>query len=222
MVATPPLRGEAADLAAGGEHAMARHDDRERIAPERLPDGARRARRAEARRDVAVRKRRARRDGAGDLVDAAVERRHLVHVERDGGEIARLAAQQRDDAVDERAAPRAAVALRLRRETAAACAARVSPLARLRELHAGDAALAPSDAATADRRVEERKAASPSWCDCSTRGRRRDLENFCCPMARSAVRRCPEHALEFGELARRRASETAQKPRSPSFQWRRL
>src|SRR5262249_39115705 len=34
------LSGKAADLAAGGEHAMTRHDDRERVAPERLPDRA--------------------------------------------------------------------------------------------------------------------------------------------------------------------------------------
>ena len=33
--------GESAELTAGSEHAMTRHDDRKRIVPERLPDGAR-------------------------------------------------------------------------------------------------------------------------------------------------------------------------------------
>ena len=148
--------GEAAELAAGREHAMARHDDRERVAPERLPHGARRAARAEPRRDVAVRERRARRNGARDLVDAAVERRHAIHVERDRGEIARLAAQERDDAVE-----RALHIGRRRRfarvrKSLQQARARLE-LARLRELHADDPALAPRDAAAANRRIEERK-----------------------------------------------------------------
>src|SRR5262249_14073061 len=42
--------GEAAGLAAGREHAMARHDDRERVASERLPDVARQPTFAEPRR----------------------------------------------------------------------------------------------------------------------------------------------------------------------------
>ena len=94
------IRGEAADLAAGREHAMARHDDRERVSPECLPYGARRAGRAEPRRDLAVRERRARRNGARHLVNAAVKRRHAIHVERDRGQIAGLAAEERDDAVE--------------------------------------------------------------------------------------------------------------------------
>src|SRR5439155_82390 len=56
--------------------------------------------RAEPSRDLAVRERRARRDGARDLVDPTIERRHAIQVERDGGEVARLAAQERDDTVD--------------------------------------------------------------------------------------------------------------------------
>jgi hypothetical protein len=38
------IRGEAADPAAGRDHPMARHDDRERVSCESLPNGARRAR----------------------------------------------------------------------------------------------------------------------------------------------------------------------------------
>src|SRR6266436_8285715 len=78
-----PLRGKAADLAAGGEHAMARHDDRERISAERLPDGACRTGRAEPRGEVAIGQRFTRRNGARHLVDPTVERRYVVHVEGD-------------------------------------------------------------------------------------------------------------------------------------------
>ena len=74
--------GKTAQPAAGGEHAMAGHDDRERVASERL---AHRARRAAARRG-APRSRRRRaspgRDRARGLVDAAMKRRHELHVER--------------------------------------------------------------------------------------------------------------------------------------------
>src|SRR6266478_615300 len=92
-----PLGGKAADLAAGGEHAMARHYDRERISAERLPDRARRTGCADPPRDVAVGERPAGRNGAGGVIDAAVKFGHAIHVERDGREIARLAAQQLDD-----------------------------------------------------------------------------------------------------------------------------
>src|SRR5207245_6777274 len=60
-----PLGGKAADLAAGGEHAMARHNDRERISAERLPDRPRGTGHADPPRDVAVRERLAGRNGAG-------------------------------------------------------------------------------------------------------------------------------------------------------------
>src|SRR5262249_17636494 len=46
--------GEAAGLAAGREHAMAWHDERERVSPERLSDVAREAAFAEPRRDLPV------------------------------------------------------------------------------------------------------------------------------------------------------------------------
>src|SRR6266446_6584022 len=95
-----PLGGKAADLAAGGEHAMARHYDRERISAERLPDRARRTGCADPPRDVAVGERPAGRNGAGGVTDAPMVLVHLIHVEGDPREIARVAAQQRGDALD--------------------------------------------------------------------------------------------------------------------------
>src|SRR5215813_4105468 len=68
--------GEAAGLAAGREHAMARYDDRERVSPERLPDVARQGAFAKPSRDLPVRERGARRNVARDRVDAAIELRH--------------------------------------------------------------------------------------------------------------------------------------------------
>jgi len=151
------VRGEAADLAAGREHAMARHYDRERVSRERLPHGARRAARTEPGRDVAVRERRARRNGAHEIVDAAVERRYAIHVEHDGGEIARLAAQERDDAVERALHVGRRWGFARVRKSMEHARARLD-LARLRELHTDDAAPAPRDAASANRRIEEGKA----------------------------------------------------------------
>src|SRR5215831_11020887 len=72
------IGGEAAGLAAGREHAMARHDERERVSPERLPDVARQPPFAEPSRDLPVRERGARRNAARDRVDAAIELRHAI------------------------------------------------------------------------------------------------------------------------------------------------
>src|SRR5208282_2704160 len=66
------LGGKAADLTAGGEYAVARHDDREWISPERLSHSARGTRCADPRRNVAIGQCHARRNGTRDLVDAAV------------------------------------------------------------------------------------------------------------------------------------------------------
>src|SRR5215472_15650916 len=149
--------GEAAGLAAGREHAMARYDDRERVSPERLPDVARQPPFAEPRRDLPVRERSARRDAARDRVDAAIELRHAIHVESGGGKIARLPAQQRDDAVDH--ASHVGRRRRFARMRISPHETRAGPrLARLRQLHAGDAVRAPCDAAWADIGIEERKA----------------------------------------------------------------
>lgn len=76
-------RGETADSAAGGKHAMARDDEREGIPPKRLPHGARRTGRAKPRCDVAVGECRTRRNRARELVDTAVKRRHAIHIEYD-------------------------------------------------------------------------------------------------------------------------------------------
>src|SRR5262249_28866305 len=149
--------GQAAGLAPGREHAMARHDERERVSSERLPDVARQPPFAEPRRDLPVRERGARRNAARDGVDAAIELSHLIHVERGGGKIARLPAQQRDDAVVH--APHVRRRRRLARMRISPQETRAGPrLARLRQLHAGDAARAPYDAASADLGIEECKA----------------------------------------------------------------
>jgi hypothetical protein len=148
------IRGEAADPAAGRDHPMARHDDRERVSCESLPDGARRTRDAGPFREVAIRHRRARRNATRGLVDAAVEWRHAAHVEPNGWKIARLAAEKRDDAL-----PRT---LRLRRRGALMRAEKSLEHARagrlfvgLWKLHASDPPRAPRDRASANRRIEE-------------------------------------------------------------------
>src|SRR5690242_7452989 len=94
------MRREAADLSAGGKHAMARHDNRERILPEGLTHRASGTALVEPRGDVAVGERLARRDAARDLVDAAMEGRNIPHIELDLGEIDRLSPQQRDNTID--------------------------------------------------------------------------------------------------------------------------
>ena len=148
--------GEAAHLAAGGEHAMAGHDDRERVAAEGLADGACGARRAGACCDVAVGERGAGRNRPRYLVHAAVKRRHALHVERDPGEVARSTAEERADGVDG--------ALHVGRGIALAGGGKplqhARPRGRLRlfrQLHAGDSVRPPGDPAAADRRVEERE-----------------------------------------------------------------
>ena len=78
------IRRETADPAAGRYHPMARHDDRKRVSCESLPDRASRARGADPCREGAVGHRRASRNATRGLVDAAVERRHAVHVEQNG------------------------------------------------------------------------------------------------------------------------------------------
>src|SRR5262245_15622533 len=79
---------------------MAGHDDRKRVPTERLSDLARHIRDPEACRDRAIRERLASGNGPRHLVDAQMECRDLLRVERDRVEIARLAAEQRRDAVD--------------------------------------------------------------------------------------------------------------------------
>src|SRR5207302_3761084 len=78
---------KAADLAAGRQHAMAWDDDRERIMAECLPYGACRAGGTELCCDLAIGERLSRRDRTCHLVNAAVERRYSLHVERDRREV---------------------------------------------------------------------------------------------------------------------------------------
>ena len=155
---TPPPAEKPPIPAVGRQHAVAWHDERERILPERAAHRPRGASVAEPGRHLAVRERRARRNAAGHLVDAAVERRHSGHVESDCGEIARLSVEKRDDAVHRllhlgrRRRPRWAVreppeyrgrASRLRRPVSGSC----TPMTP-RSL--------PHNAAPANGRVEER------------------------------------------------------------------
>ena len=135
---------------------MARHDDRERVSPERLTHGAGRAGRAEPSRDLAVGERRTRRNGARDLVDAAVERGQALHVEPNAGEIARVPAEERDDSVEGTPHVGWRGHLAGAGKSPQEARARLS-LVHLRELHADDPARAPRDAASANRRIEERE-----------------------------------------------------------------
>ena len=165
-------RREAARLAAGREHAVTRHDDRERVPSERLPDRARRARGTDAGRDLAVRERRPGRDRARRFVHLAMERRHAVHVERDRRELDRLPVEQLPDGHDR------ALDARRRRRLARVGKALLhaeagGAHASFGKLQPEHAALAPGDAAAADRGIEEREAGSRHGADPSstTRGR---------------------------------------------------
>jgi hypothetical protein len=142
------------ERAVGGEHAVAGDDDRDRVAPERAADGLGGAGLAERRRDLAVGAGLPRRDRARDVVDAAVELRDVIEVERDRGEVVRLAGEQAGDRVDRRRDGG-------RRRGLDGVGKRAGdPPARRRVVAAGqlrgdDPALAPRDRAAAERRVEE-------------------------------------------------------------------
>ena len=87
-----------------------------------------------------------------------MERRHPIHVERYGREIARLAGKERDDLVDRtldigRQWRFASVRKPLEHTGASVV------LTALRELHTDHATLAPRDAASPNRRIEQRKEA---------------------------------------------------------------
>src|SRR6266851_6246420 len=147
------IGGKSAGLAAGGEHAVAGHHDRAGIAPERLADVTRQFDAAEPFGDIAVSERLAWRDGARDVVDAAVELGARVEIEHDIGEVVRLAGKQFDDPVD-----RALHLGRRRRFRDVAMALADTGtglvLAAHRQLHPIDAPCAPHDAAAADRGIE--------------------------------------------------------------------
>jgi len=143
-------------LAARRQHAMTRHDDRERVLAECLPDCARRTWRPDARRDLAIRQRCARRDRARQLVHASMKSRHERHIQGDLREIAGLAAQQLDDLVDRtlyRRRRRALVHFGIAQDHSPSRRAGAS----FRQVHAADEAGAPCDAATTNGRVEQSK-----------------------------------------------------------------
>src|SRR6202011_4535456 len=153
------IGGKSTRLAAGGKHAMAGHHDRTGIAPECLADVARQLDATEPFGDIAIGHRLARRDGAGDVIDAAIELGNAVEIEGDIPEIVRLAREQLDDTVD-----RALYFSRRRRLRDIAMAlADAGPglvLVPHRQLHATDAARTPHDAAAPDGGVEDCKAVS--------------------------------------------------------------
>ncbi len=71
----PAIGGEADEAVVGADDAVAGHDDRKRVAPERLADGARGVRLADGAGDLAIGARGAGRDGARGFVNARVELR---------------------------------------------------------------------------------------------------------------------------------------------------
>jgi len=132
---------------------MAGYQDGKGISPDRLADGVRRAGRAESFCEFGEGDGLAARDGAGVLVDAAIERRRAVHIEDHIGEIAGFPAQQCGDAVDRD------FDHRRRGEIAGVgiLAQHAPPgldLARFRKLHAENPGPAPCNAASADCRIE--------------------------------------------------------------------
>jgi hypothetical protein len=149
------IGGNLVRIAAGFEHPMARHDNHERVAGNRLRDRMRSTRSPELGCDFAI--------GAGfaagyrarELVNPQIEGGYLAGIERDVGEIARLAAQRRDNALDrsldiERRAEFTGV-WKLAQQPASGF-----DLACFRQLHANDAEMAPCDTASADPRIEYR------------------------------------------------------------------
>ena len=129
------IGGNPVRIAAGFEHAVAGHDDHEGIFCDRLRHGMDGAGSLQARRDLAIGHGFAARNGAGEVIDPGVERRDAGHIEPDLGQIGRLAAQQRRDALD------GALDVRGRAQFAGVGEQLEQPapgfdLARLRQLHA--------------------------------------------------------------------------------------
>src|SRR6266478_7441649 len=91
---------EAAGPGAGRQYPMARHNDGERIPSERLADLARETAFAEPRGKLAVGERGACRNCPRRFIDAAIEFREAVHVERNRGKVAPRAVEQCGDRRD--------------------------------------------------------------------------------------------------------------------------
>src|SRR5207248_2444856 len=80
--------------------AVARHHDRTGIAPERLTHVARQLHPTQPLGDIAISHGLAWRDGAGDVIDAAVEFGNTAEIKHHVGEIVGLALKQFDNAID--------------------------------------------------------------------------------------------------------------------------
>src|SRR3974390_3797632 len=96
----PAVGGNPAGFTARGKHTMTGHHNRTRVVPERLADVARQLEAAEPPGNVAIGHRLAGRNGAGDVIDAAVEFRYALQIEHDIPEVVRLALEQFDHAID--------------------------------------------------------------------------------------------------------------------------
>src|SRR5215212_7077409 len=92
---------EAAHLAVGAQHAMAGHDDGDRVAAHRLANLTRFVRHAEALGDLAVGHGLAGRNGPRDFIGAAVELRCATEIERDVAEVDGFSREQREHAIDD-------------------------------------------------------------------------------------------------------------------------
>jgi WD40 repeat protein len=154
--ARPAPRREAPRLAPRRQHAVARHDDRKRVAAQRMPHGARGASGTNARRHLAVRERRPRRYRPGHLVDLPLEGADPPPVERDRTQVDGLPSEQRHDRCDR--------LLHGRRRRLRGCPGkpREDPRPRLRlvpfgKLNAGDAPVSPDEPTHAEHRVEQGK-----------------------------------------------------------------
>src|SRR4029453_7507628 len=133
---------------------MAGHDNRKWVSSEGLPNSPCRVTLAEPRRDLAIRKRGANRNGASNLVHATVEGQHAGHVEYDCGKVARCPAKKRCNLVD--GPPHVSRRLQLPgvwkpAEHPRAC----GNVVRFGQLDANDPTLGPGDAASTYGRVEE-------------------------------------------------------------------
>src|SRR5439155_6351465 len=87
----PSLGGETSRRATGSEDPVARNGDEERVAPQRLSDGARCARFSQHRGDLAVACRAPGRQRADLFVDGALEGSEDREIDWQGGEVLRLA-----------------------------------------------------------------------------------------------------------------------------------
>lgn len=82
------------------QNAVARDDNRIGVFAERPADGAHRAPVADRRGDLAIGERLSRRDPPRHVIDALVERRDVVGIERNAGQIVIRAFEQVDDRRD--------------------------------------------------------------------------------------------------------------------------